>query len=134
MLKLKDVTPNPEIEGKCGRCTSSLCCNSINQHIDTPRSIRDFDHLLWQVAHENINIFKDSDGWFLHVVSRCVHLRSDGACGIYERRPFVCREYSNDFCEYDEPISEGAELFFSTYEEFDDYCRRRFKTWDRRFD
>jgi len=131
---LKDATePSVCMDNKCGRCTASICCNSINQRIDTPRSIAEFDHLLWQVSHENINVFKDSDGWFLNVISRCQHLQGDGSCGIYERRPYVCRDYSNDFCEFDEPIRQGAELFFDTYESLDNYCRARFKTWDRRF-
>lgn len=121
-------------EGKCGHCTRSICCNSINQRIDTPRSMRDFDHLLWQISHANINLFKDCDGWFLNVLAPCEHLLPNGGCGIYERRPFVCREYSNDFCEYDEPIAKGAELFFSSYKSFDDYCRQRFRTWDRRWE
>ena len=134
MLKLQDITEPAPMDNKCGRCTQSICCNSINQSIDTPRSIAEFDHLLWQVSHENVNIFKDADGWFLNILSRCQHLQNDGACGIYEKRPFVCREYDNDFCELDEPIHEGAELFFSDYESLDEYCRKRYKTWDRRFD
>jgi len=135
MLKIKDITePVVTMDHKCGRCTQSICCNSINQLIDTPRSIAEFDHLLWQVSHENINVFKDADGWFLNVISSCDHLQDDGSCGIYDRRPFICRDYDSAFCEFDEPIREGAELFFDSYEKLDTWCRNRFKTWDRRFD
>ncbi len=49
------------------------------------------------------------------------------------KRPEVCRDYSNDFCELDESIPKGSELFFSTYEQLDAYCRARFKQWDKRF-
>lgn len=129
----QNVTPGVAIDQKCRKCTRSICCNSINQKVPTPRSMADFDHLLWQVSHENINVFKDSDGWFLHIYTRCDHLLPGGVCGIYERRPFVCRAYDNDYCEFDVSIAEAAELFFSTYAEFDDYCRRRFKHWDQRF-
>lgn len=120
-------------DNKCSRCSGSICCNSINQKIPTPRSKEDFDHLLWQVSHEGVNLFKDADGWFLHIETRCAHLLPGGLCGIYDKRPAVCREYSNDFCEFDERISEGSELFFSSYEALDGYCRARFKRWDSRF-
>lgn len=134
-IKLLSIVNTDEIviDAKCGTCTKSICCNSINQKIDTPRSREDFDHLLWQVSHENINVFKDSDGWFLHIYTRCVHLQDKGICGIYERRPLVCREYDNDYCELDVPIPEASELFFSSYQGLDNYCRKRFKTWDQRF-
>ncbi len=122
------------MDGKCSRCTQSICCNSINQKIPAPRSKEDFDFLMWQISHENINVFKDSDGWFLHVNTRCVHLLPNGACGIYETRPWVCREYKNDFCEFDESIEQGSELFFSTPEQLEKYCRKRFKHWSRRFE
>jgi uncharacterized protein len=121
------------LDNKCGSCMRSICCNSINQKIPAPRSRDDFDHLLWQVSHENINVFKDADGWFLHIQSRCVHLQDQGVCGIYARRPQVCRDYDNDFCEYDAPIARASELFFSSYQELDSYCRRRFKSWDQRY-
>ena len=124
-----DLLPTPKptgtgVDNKCERCTRSICCNSINQQVPTPRSKSDFDHLLWQVAHEGINLFE----------TRCAHLQTDGFCGIYDKRPAVCRDYSNDFCELDESIPEGSEIFFSTYEQLEQYCRKRFKHWDRRFD
>lgn len=135
-IKIQDVTSvgNIKIDKKCTKCKKSICCNSINQKIPTPKSKEDFDHLIWQVSHENINIFKDSDGWFLHIQSRCMHLGANGACGIYETRPWVCREYDNDFCEYDESIEEASELFFSSPKKLEKYCRKRFKKWDRRFE
>lgn len=135
-INVVDTTELQKIgmDGKCSRCAQSICCNSINQKIPAPRSKEDFDFLMWQVSHENINVFKDSDGWFLHVNTRCVHLLPNGACGIYETRPWVCREYKNDFCEFDESIEQGSELFFSTPEQLEKYCRKRFKYWSRRFE
>ena len=134
-IKYADITDSVEIkiDKKCAKCKKSICCSSINQKIDAPKTIYDFDHLLWQVSHENINIFKDADGWFLHIHSKCDHLGDRGVCKIYDQRPMVCREYDNDFCEFDEPIPEASELFFSTYKQFEKYCRKRFKKWDNRF-
>ncbi|MDZ7660817.1 YkgJ family cysteine cluster protein [Thiohalophilus sp.] len=120
-------------ENKCSFCPGTKCCNYITQEIDTPRSKDDFDHLLWQLAHANIQAYKDEDGWFLVVMTRCNHLQNDGNCGIYETRPQVCRDYSNDYCEFDAPAEEGFEYYFQSYKELDDYCRKRFKNWDKRF-
>ncbi len=135
-IKIQDVTAAGDIaiDKKCSKCKKSICCNSINQKIPTPKSKEDFDHLIWQVAHENINVFKDSDGWFLHIQTRCMHLGDNGACGIYDTRPWVCREYDNDFCEFDESIEQASEYFFASPKKLEKYCRKRFKKWDRRFE
>lgn len=134
-IKMTDVSNagKIKIDKKCSKCTKSICCNSINQKIPAPKTKEDFDHLLWQVSHENINIFKDSDGWFLNILANCSHLGPGGVCGIYDTRPWVCRDYDNDFCELDESIEDASELFFSTHKKFDKYCRKRFKKWDKRF-
>lgn len=128
-----DVIRDVGMDEKCGKCTKSICCNSINQKVPTPKTVEDFDHLLWQVAHENVNLFRDADGWFLHINTRCSHLLPGGICGIYEKRPWVCREYSNEDCEYDEPIEEASEKYFYTYEQLNKYCKKRFKRWEKRF-
>ena len=123
------ITP----ENKCGFCTNSTCCTYLTQHLDTPRSMEDFDTLLWQVSHHNTQAYKDEDGWFLLVNNRCGHLLPDGRCGIYEDRPQICREHSNDGCEFDGPASaEDFDLFFPSYASLLKYCRKKFKSWDRR--
>lgn len=116
---------------KCGLCTPPKCCAYFTARIDTPRSKHDFDHLLWQISHERTQIYKDEDGWFLLINNECRHLQSDGRCAIYTDRPLVCRDYSNDFCEYDESAAAGFELFFTDYRSLLGYCRKRFKRWDK---
>jgi len=128
---LADIPITPET--KCGYCPGTICCTYITQSIDTPRSREDFDHLLWQLAHQNIQAYKDENGWFLLINNRCTHLQSDGRCGIYETRPQVCRDYSNDYCEFDARAEPGFELFFDGYDALQTYCRKRFKNWDKRF-
>lgn len=136
MSKTKKIPVKTEItpENKCSFCTESKCCTYVTQEIDAPRSMRDFDHLLWQVAHLNLQIYKDDDGWFLLINNACRHLQADGGCGVYETRPIVCREHDNDYCEYDAPAEEGFELFFEDYDALEKYCRGRFKSWDKRYD
>lgn len=118
-------------ETKCGFCTGSKCCSYYTQQIDTPRSKADFDHLLWQISHKNTRVYQDSDGWFLLIDNPCTHLQHDGRCGIYETRPQICREYTNDFCEFDAPAEGGFKRYFQDYDELLTYCRQRFKRWDQ---
>lgn len=131
--KKKDLPVKFTAETKCSFCTRSICCTYTTQQIDTPRSMEDFDHMAWQLAHENMQAYKDDDGWFLLINNRCRFLKPEGGCGIYETRPQVCRDYDNDFCEYDDPAEKHFEFFFDSYETLDAYCRKRFKKWDKRF-
>jgi Fe-S-cluster containining protein len=119
-------------ENKCGFCTNSKCCTYISQEVDTPRSKQDFDFLLWQISHRDISLYKDEGSWFLLVENICTHLQPDGRCGIYFERPQICRDYTNDYCEFDAPAEDGFELYFRNYDELLAYCRKRFKRWGQR--
>lgn len=122
------------LEGKCSFCIDSRCCSYTTQYIDTPGTMREFDFLMWQISHPHVHAYKDKTGWFLIVVNvPCSHLLPDGACGIYEKRPMICREHSNANCEYDSNPVENVDLYFKGYEDLDAYCRKRFKKWDKRF-
>lgn len=117
------------LDNKCSRCHRSICCTYITEPIDTPRSKHDFQHLLWQVSHENIEIYKDDSGWYLLILGRCEHLKTGGGCGIYADRPAICREYSNEWCEFDEPAEKGFQHHFRDYASLLAYCKRRYKRW-----
>lgn len=121
-------------ENKCSFCTGSICCTYVTETLETPKSKEDFLHLLWQVSHDNISVYKDDEGWTLLIDGKCQHLQMDGGCGIYEVRPKICRDHSNDYCEYDAPSEEGFELYFRNYEELLTYCKKRFKKWDKQFE
>ena len=118
-------------ESKCGFCTNSKCCLYVTQGIDAPRSKEDFEHLLWQVSHDNVKAYKDCDGWCLLFESKCNHLRPGGLCGIYENRPQICRDHSNNYCEFDASAEDDFELYFPDYESLLRYCKKRFKRWNR---
>ncbi len=121
-----EITP----ENKCSFCTGSICCTYMTHHIEAPRSKEDFKQLLWQVSHDHVQIYKDEDGWCLLIDGHCQHLLANGDCSIYESRPSICREHSNDYCEYDAPSEEGFDLYFRNYEELLRYCKKRFKKWE----
>ncbi len=114
---------------KCDFCYNSKCCTYITQQIDTPRSKAEFDFLLWQISHQKVHIYQDDDGWFLMFLSECTHIQDDGRCGIYDSRPQICRDYTNDYCEYDAPAEGGFKRYFQNYDELLTYCKQRFKRW-----
>ena len=116
-------------ENKCDLCTGSLCCTYITEEITTPRSKAEFNHLLWQVSHDNVEIYKDDDGWTLMFKTMCSNLEIDGRCGIYDVRPDICREYTNDYCEYDSPPEDAWDLHFKDHSELYAYVQKRFKRW-----
>ncbi|MEX1033380.1 MAG: YkgJ family cysteine cluster protein [Cellvibrionaceae bacterium] len=134
MLERIATTNLIAIDNKCSRCTGAKCCQYVTERLETPRSIADFDHLLWQISHKLAHIYKDCEGWYLLFVSECQHLQPNGMCGIYETRPMICREHSNEDCEFDLSIADSSELYFRDYRDLDTYCRKRFKTWDKRYD
>lgn len=131
--KFKDKSLPVTVAGdeKCNRCTGTICCNYVTHEIDAPRSKYEFEHLLWHVSHEGVGVYKDEGTWYLMFDSPCTHLQDGGLCGIYENRPEVCREYSNDYCEFDAPADEGFELYFPDYPSLLKYCKKRFKRWKR---
>jgi Fe-S-cluster containining protein len=136
-MRIKKLKVNKKLimtpETKCDFCTGSTCCTYVTHQIDAPRSKEDFQQLLWQVSHDNVKIYKDEDGWTMLIDGKCQHLQVDGRCGIYFTRPEICREHSNDYCEYDAPSEDGFDLYFQNYEDLLAYCRKRFKRWDDQF-
>ncbi len=91
----------------------------------------DFDNLRWQLYHRDIRAFKDRDGWHLLIENPCLQLTRSGRCGIYEQRPAACREHPVEDCEFGNPVSAWAELFFDGAGALDEYCRKRFRNWGR---
>ncbi|NOY63415.1 MAG: YkgJ family cysteine cluster protein [Gammaproteobacteria bacterium] len=132
MQKKIDIPIDVTAETKCSYCPDSRCCTYVTQQLDKPRSKDDFRLLLWQVSHQNVEVYKDSDGWFLLFNGSCEHLEADGKCAIYETRPPICRDHTNDHCELDSPAEEGFDLYFTNYEQLLKYCRKRFKKWDKK--
>ena len=129
---MKKETSGNRSESPCIRC-DDLCCKYITVKIPAPRTIRDFDGLLWQLSHKDVQAFKDTSGWHLLICNPCIYLSAGGGCAIYERRPITCREHSIEQCEYQRSIAKTAALFFDGAKALDRFCKKKFKTWDRRF-
>jgi Fe-S-cluster containining protein len=108
-----------------GCLTCGLCCSYIAVSIDGPISSKAASEILWHLYHDGISIYCDGDDeWMVQFESRCRHLLDDNKCGIYERRPHICREYSEESCEVN---AEGVGTTFYAPDEFLAYLEKKHK-------
>jgi Fe-S-cluster containining protein len=92
------LVPMPRRSVPCLSC--ALCCTYVAQEISAPDTVRAATEIMWHLYHENVSIYRDDDDdWMVQFESRCKHLGADNKCGIYEHRPPICREHSEDTCE-----------------------------------
>lgn len=91
---LKDQKIIPE-KPPCNVC-SALCCKYFALEIDAPEDWADFENIKWFVAHEDTKVYVEDGDWHLEVQKRCMYLGLDNRCGIYERRPQICRDHGLD--------------------------------------
>jgi uncharacterized protein len=109
----------------CRKCESK-CCRYFALQIDTPRKKEDFENIRWFLAHESTVIFVENRKWYLEVKNKCRYLTKNNLCGIYEKRPLICREHAPSSCE--KALKNlDHELSFEDMEEFDRYLRKRFR-------
>jgi uncharacterized protein len=104
----------------CDKC-SALCCRYFVLEIDKPLTRGQFDDVRWYLVHENTFVFIEKRKWYLGVYARCKHLQDDNRCGIYEKRPGICRKYSTESCDY-HGGDYGWEKLFSSAEQLACYA------------
>lgn len=109
----------PAGECLCDYCTAK-CCRYYALPMETPTTWADFDHARWFLLHGKAAIFVEDDTWYLMVFAECRHLQPDNRCGIYHDRPFICRNYSTDNCEYDDEAC--YDKYFETPEQIWEYA------------
>jgi Fe-S-cluster containining protein len=83
----------------CEHCTAA-CCQYLALPLDHPETARDFDDIRWYLMHKGVAVFVEDGEWYIQVPTRCDNLRPDNLCGIYEKRPKICREYKAGDCDY----------------------------------
>ncbi|MFH1175076.1 MAG: YkgJ family cysteine cluster protein [archaeon] len=87
----------------CKECTGH-CCTYIVIPLPTPETEEDYLDIFWYIFHKGVYVFIDEEGaWCVKVASPCKHLRSDHSCVIYEDRPPVCRYYTIEECDRNDP-------------------------------
>ncbi|MGD9128280.1 MAG: YkgJ family cysteine cluster protein [Planctomycetia bacterium] len=85
----------------CFHCPAKCCCY-FALPIEEPVDWEDFEFIRWYLLHERATVFVDDGEWYLLVHNRCKALRDDNLCGDYENRPQICRDYTDDKCEYED--------------------------------
>lgn len=106
-----------------GCLTCALCCTYVAVEISEPSSIKSATEILWHLYHERVSVYRDAnDDWLVQFETRCRHLKDDNKCAIYETRPHICREYSEESCEVN---AEDEGQTFYTPAAFLDYLKTR---------
>ena len=114
------VTQHPQ----CAQCVPAKCCRYFSLEIDRPRSRRDYDDLLWMLAHREVSIYIEERKWYLMIHTQCRFLDTQtNTCAIYEKRPAMCREHPFEECEW-----HGAydfEEHFKSYDALKRWMRKK---------
>lgn len=129
----KKKAPVPFEQTKCGGCIA-LCCRYFALEIDKPVEPSDFEDLRWYMLHQNVEIFVEDRAWYVQMFNKCNMLGDDNKCTIYEIRPKICRDYSDDYCDKDE-LEGGdgvSELTFHTVDELEAYRDKWVKRYEAR--
>ncbi|MFO0972298.1 MAG: YkgJ family cysteine cluster protein [Phycisphaerae bacterium] len=122
-------TLDPRDPNPCRGCSD--CCEYVAVPLARPRARKDYDELFWFLLHRNVWIFIDEDDdWFIQFNTPCLQLR-DQRCGIYDRRPVLCRDYAVADCTTYAPGS-GQKTLFTRPDEFAAWVQKhRPKTYAR---
>ena len=82
----------------CQGCVAH-CCRYVAVEIDKPDTKWQYDQILWMLVHENVAVYIEADGeWYVEFKTKCSARGEANLCKIYEDRPRLCRDYSNETC------------------------------------
>jgi Fe-S-cluster containining protein len=105
----------------CEKCIPAKCCMYFSVEIDEPEDEKDYDDLLWIIAHKDVEIYVNDGDWFLMVQTPCRFYDPVKGCLVYPKRPRICRAHRLEECEFDDDY--GFDEHFHSYEELDRYIR-----------
>ena len=107
----------------CKACIPARCCMYFSTEIEAPESARDFDDVLWMIAHRDVEIYTKRRRWYLMVRTPCRFYDPARGCLIYPSRPRICRRHQASECEFHDEYE--FDLHFHSYEELERYVRLR---------
>jgi Fe-S-cluster containining protein len=114
----------PPQHPQCAQCLPAKCCRYFSLQIDRPVIKRDYDDLLWMLAHRHVSIYIEKRKWYLMVHTQCRFLdTTTNRCAIYETRPQMCREHSVSECEWHGPYD--FEEHFRSYEDLQRWMKKK---------
>lgn len=109
----------------CNKCPG-LCCRYFALPIDTPETKEDYDDIRWYLCHKGITVFVEDGDWYINIKNRCRHLSENGRrCGIYPKRPKICRGYRTRDCDYTEGEYD-FKLHFTNDKQMQEYIKIKF--------
>lgn len=115
----------------CSEC--AVCCTYLNIVVERPNDVEDVETLLSYIYHKNADLCLDEDGdWSVVFHNRCKQLDKNNLCKIYERRPYICRNFSEKNCHGDD-FSESVKKHFSDEKDLMDYLGKRRPALYRKF-
>ena len=104
----------------CLQCAK--CCTYVAVGINAPTTPKLATEILWHLYHENVSVCRDEAGeWYVQFPSRCKNLGVGNLCAIYENRPHLCRDYSDETCEINAP--QAGLIEFTEPRRFLEYLR-----------
>lgn len=110
---------------QCSKCLPAKCCTYFAFQIDTPETRKDFECLLWKIAHQSVSMYIYRKDWYIMIHTRCNFLTQENQCAIYEHRPYLCREHSTDDCEYTGE-DYGFSEHFKSYDDLLTYIKENY--------
>ena len=120
-------------EHPCHNCAK--CCTYVALEHETPRTMKDYDHIIWYLYHQGVSVFVDwEDAWYVKFEARCANLNAQGMCDVYDHRPAICKDFDWRECENHLTPDDGEpdKYVWHTGEEFLEWFeRQRPKTFQR---
>jgi Fe-S-cluster containining protein len=113
---------DPNEENPCVGCSN--CCEYLALEIDNPKTLKDFDNILWYVLHKNVWVYVDEEKqWHVQFNTPCEKLQN-ARCGYYPNRPMICRDYKPQDCpRYVE--DPGDDLIFKNEIDLFEYLAKK---------
>jgi len=107
----------------CEECNGE-CCRDVTVELDEPEDMEDWEDIRWMVAHKNVSVYLDNEGdWVIEFRTPCMQLNDDNSCKIYDKRPHMCRQHTEETCVKNGE-GEVHELRFDTMEEVEEYIEK----------
>jgi hypothetical protein len=117
---------------KCFYCQAG-CCSDVVIEIDAD-DFEDFDNMRWYLYHNDVFVYleidednDDEEEWHVGFRTRCGQVQPDNSCGVYAKRPQICRDHSPVDCsEYTGPGADKHrnnfyDAFFDTGQALDEW-------------
>ena len=117
---------------ECQAC-GAKCCQYVAIEIDEPESKNDYNDIRWYLCHKNVWVFIDhDDSWYVQFNTPCEFLKKDYTCGIYDVRPYICRQHDPSDCEALDDV-ECQKFMLKSVEDLDMYLKLKGKnySWKR---